>query len=76
MIKSNKGLIAQIDKQIGQCLKEIKRLIELNKELKAKINKLNTIKGIGLITIVTTLAETMGFEQFNSAKQLVQLCWL
>lgn len=71
IIKSNKGLITEIDKQIAKCLAEIKRLIELDKELKRRINKLSTIKGIGLITMVTILAETMGFEQFSSAKQLV-----
>lgn len=71
IIKSNKGLITEIDKQIAKCLSEIKRLVELDKELKVKIKKLTTIKGIGLITIVTILAETMGFEQFHSAKQLV-----
>src|SRR3978361_1751425 len=71
IIKSNKGLIAEIDKQIAKCLAEIKRLVELDKEFKSRINKLATIKGIGLITMVTILAETMGFEQFHSAKQLV-----
>lgn len=71
IIKSNKGLIVEIDKQIVKCLAEIKRLIELDKELKRKISNLATIKGIGLITIATILSETMGFEQFGSAKQLV-----
>ncbi len=71
IIKSNKTLIAEIDKQIAKCLTEIKRLVELDKELKSRIHKLATIKGVGLITIITILAETMGFEQFRSAKQLV-----
>lgn len=71
IIKSNKGLISEIDKQIAKCLAEIKRLVDLDKELKSRINKLATIKGIGLITMVTILAETMGFDQFHSAKQLV-----
>lgn len=71
IIKSNKGLIADIDKQITKCIAEIKRLVDLDRELKGRINKLATIKGIGLITMVTILAETMGFDQFHSAKQLV-----
>ncbi len=71
IIKSNKGLIAEINKQIAKCVAEIKRLVELDKELKSKVNKLATIKGVGLITIITILAETMGFEQFSSVKQLV-----
>lgn len=71
IIKSNKKLIVEIDKEIAKCLKEIKRLVELNQDLKERIRKLATIKGVGLITIVTILAETMGFEQFVNAKQLV-----
>jgi transposase len=71
IIKSNKGLLSEIDKQIAKCLAEIKRLVDLDKEFKSRINKLATIKGIGMITMVTILAETMGFYQFHSAKQLV-----
>jgi transposase len=71
ILKSNKKLISEIDKEIAKALKEIKRLIETDSSLKEKIRKLSTIKGIGMITIATILAETMGFEQFNSAKQLV-----
>ncbi len=71
IIKSNKKLIVEIDKEIVKCLKEIKRLVETDNSLKERVRKLSTIKGLGLITIATILAETMGFEQFNSAKQLV-----
>lgn len=71
ILNSNKMLINQLDKQINSCLTEIKRLVEYDNGLNEKVQKLNSIKGIGLITIVTVLAETMGFEQFNNAKQLV-----
>lgn len=70
-IKSNKGLISEIDKQIAKCLAEIKRLVDPDNELECRINKLPTIKDIGMITMITILAETMGFDQFHSAKQLV-----
>ncbi|WP_312329820.1 transposase [Sphingobacterium sp.] len=50
---------------------EIKRPVDLDKELKCRINKLATIKSIGMITMVTIIAETMGFDEFHSAKQLV-----
>lgn len=70
-IKSNKGLISEIDKQIAKCLAEIKRLVDPDNELKCRINKLATIKGIRMITMVTILAETMRFDQFHSVKQLV-----
>ena len=71
IIKSNQKLVLEIDKEIAKCVKEIKRLIESDSILKERIRKLSTIKGMGLITIATILAETMGFEQFGSAKQLV-----
>lgn len=69
--KSNKKLINEIDKEIERCLKEIKKTIEEDKVLKERLKKVLTIKGVGLITVATILAETMGFEQFHSSKQLV-----
>ncbi|RZK36275.1 IS110 family transposase [Pedobacter sp. Leaf250] len=69
--KSNKKLINEIDKEIQRCLKEIKKAIEDDKALKERVRKILTIKGVGLITVATILAETMGFEQFHSSKQLV-----
>lgn len=71
IIKSNKKLIQEIEKQIKICLAAIEKLISSDEELKEKIRKLNTIKGIGLITIATILAETSGFSGFSNAKQLV-----
>jgi len=71
ILKSNKKLIAEIDKEIGRCIGEINRLVKSAVDFHKKIEKLATIKGIGMITMVTILAETMGFEQFGSAKQLV-----
>jgi len=69
--KSNKKLINEIDKEIEKCLKEIKKTILDDKVLKERIRKVLTIKGVGLITAATIIAETMGFEQFHSSKQLV-----
>ncbi|QRQ59447.1 MULTISPECIES: IS110 family RNA-guided transposase [Sphingobacterium] len=69
--KSNKKLITEIDKEIERCLKEIKKAIEKEDVLKEHVRKVLTIKGVGLITVATILAETMGFEQFHSSKQLV-----
>lgn len=69
--KSNKKLINEIDKEIERCLKEIKKAIEHDKVLKERARKVLTIKGVGLITVATILAETMGFDQFNSSKQVV-----
>ena len=68
---SNKKLIQQIDKQIEQCKNQIQALIKSDEQLAAKIEKLMTIKGVGLMTIATIVAETLGFEHVRNVKQLV-----
>jgi transposase len=67
---SNKRLIAQIDKQIAKCQQKVKELIEADPELSVKVKKLLTIKGVGLITVATVIAETLGFEHVRNARQL------
>lgn len=71
ILNSNQKLIKQIDMQIEQCKIEIEKLIKSDNDLSNRVEKLLTIKGVGLITIATILAETFGFEHFKSAKQLV-----
>jgi transposase len=70
ILQSNKQLIVQIDKQIAKCKEEIERLIYSDEYLSQKVRKLLTIKGVGLMTIATILAETMCFERFQNIKQL------
>lgn len=69
-IKRKVKLIAFLDKQVDAICNEIKEIIESIPGLYDKINKLDTIKGVGFITIVTVLAETNCFENVASAKQL------
>lgn len=70
ILKSNQRLMDQIDKQIDACKKAIEKCIASDVHLSEKITKLSTIKGIGILTIATLVAETNGFEHFRSAKQL------
>lgn len=70
ILKSNRSLIDQIDRQIDACRKAIEKCIASDVHLSEKIAKLKTIKGIGILTIATLVAETNGFEHFRSAKQL------
>ena len=53
-----------IEKDIAQILKE-------NPELKRRIQKLTTIPGVGVLTAVTVLAETNGFNLIRNKRQLV-----
>jgi transposase len=71
IMQSNQKLIKQLDVQIINCKAEIERLIRSDMQLTEKIEKLMTIKGVGLMTVATIVAETLGFEHFKSAKQVV-----
>ena len=59
-----------IDDQVAQVEQEIKAEVELDAELKSKINKVCTAPGIGFITAVGVIAETDGFTLFRNRKQL------
>ena len=41
-----------------------------------RVKKIETIKGLQLITIVTILSETNGFAQFNNIRQVVSYAGL
>ena len=71
ILKSNKQLITSIEKQIEKIKVQIQKTIASDKELESKIDKLTSIKGVGLLTVVTIVAETFGFDQFNNIKQLI-----
>lgn len=70
ILRSNKQLIKQIDKQIKECEKKIEQLIQSDNELNEKVKKIQTIKGVGILTIATIIAETLGFQQVKNVKQL------
>lgn len=46
-------------------------MIRSDQGLTEKVDKLLSIKGVGLITVATIIAETLGFEHFKSIKQVV-----
>lgn len=56
--------------------REIKRLTMEDSEFYQRVKKVETVKGLKLITIVTILAETNGFGQFNSIRQVVSYAGL
>lgn len=74
----NKGVIkrlnqrlALIDKQIKLVEKEIETAIKVDKQLNDKVTNICKVKGLGLITVATVIAETNGFVLFTSRGQLV-----
>lgn len=70
ILRSNTKLIKEIEKQIIQVKLEIQKLIYRDEQLSKKVEKLLTIKGIGILTIATILAETLGFQYVKNIKQL------
>lgn len=75
---SNKTIIKQLDnciklfdKQLNELEKRIQEHINSNSEVKQKAINICKIKGIATLSLATILAETNGFELFESAKQLV-----
>ena len=76
--KPNKETIARtekhisfLDSQINQIEKDIKKFVDMDNELKNKMKFLLSIKGAGMVTATTIVAETNGFAAFESIKQVV-----
>jgi transposase len=75
---SNKTIVKQLDnciklfdKQLKELEKRIQEHINSNSEVKQKAINICKIKGIATLSLATILAETNGFELFESVKQLV-----
>jgi len=60
-----------IKKQIIQVEKQIKAVIQADDLIKKKIERICKIKGVGLVTVATIIAETNGFVLFTSRSQLM-----
>jgi transposase len=60
-----------MEDQIEAIESRLKELVQADWALSAKIDKLQTIPGVGFITAVTIAAETDGFALFRSRAQLV-----
>ncbi|KAA6336781.1 hypothetical protein EZS27_015080 [termite gut metagenome] len=76
IIKSYQKLVKEIDKSIEDNLIEIRKLVATDSELQQRIQKLETIKGVGFITLAIIIAETQGFELITSRKQLASYAGL
>ena len=59
-----------IKEQIKQVEKQVKQQIALDESLKERIDKVCQVKGLGLVTVATIVAETGGFVLFTNRSQL------
>lgn len=58
VLKQHSKMVALIAKQILECGHQIKVVIDSDEFLKSKIDKLTSIKGIGILSAATVVAET------------------
>jgi transposase len=79
----NKGSVARIKKQIvffnkqeQEIKAEIKELACRDQKVKEIINTIESLPGVGLLTAVTVLAETNGFELIRNKRQLTSYAGL
>ncbi len=65
-----------LSKQKREIQEEITAFVKQDDAIKGRIDRLRTIPGVGLITAVTVLAETNGFELIRNKKQLTSYAGL
>ena len=70
IIRSSKKIIAVLEKEIGKLEQQMEVLVKSDAQLHAKIKDLCTTPGCALTTAAAIVAETNGFKEFTSAKQL------
>ena len=69
--KSVRKVIATLEREIEKLEQQLKELVKSDEQVQAKIKDLCSIPGCKLITATGIVAETGGFREFTSAKQLV-----
>jgi transposase len=62
--------------ELSRRIDQVEKRLQLLADQDAVIQKLLSLKGIGLITAVTLRAEVAQFERFRSGKQLARYCGL
>ncbi|MDF2193793.1 IS110 family transposase [Paraflavitalea sp. CAU 1676] len=70
ILDSTRSIIRKLDNEIVKCAAQIQQLLIKEEWLEEKVNKIQTIKGVGFITIAIILAETQGFRLIKNGKQL------
>ena len=70
VIKRLKQRLKLIEQQIKQVEKQLNQCIDKDPMLKERIDKIWLVKGLGIITVVSVIAETAGFDLFTSQSQV------
>lgn len=70
IIKSKKDIIKKLDEHLKKIREEIEKLIFSEQWLASKVEKVLTIKGVGIMTAAIIISETRGFEFVQNIRQL------
>lgn len=70
-LKRAKSLLRFLQKQIKEAEADIEKAVRANAEIQQKTDKVCSIKGVGIITAATVIAETNGFALFKNKAQVV-----
>lgn len=76
VIKMKLHMISFYDQQLKAIEDEIKILVKADEKLDLKIKNIETVKGLGFITIIKVLSEVNGFLLFKNIGQLVSYAGL
>lgn len=68
--QSSKKIIVMLEREIGKLDKEMEKVVMSDPEVASKVKDLCTIPGCAITTVAAIVAETNGFKEFDSAKQL------
>jgi transposase len=68
--------IAFLEQSVQSIENEIKRITGQDKDFNERVNKIATVNGLQMLTIVTVLCETNGFNLFNNLRQVVSYAGL
>lgn len=71
-----KKRIAFVDNQLKEIRTELTGLLNQDAEIKQLIKQLCTLPGVGLLTAITVVAETNGFELIRNKRQLASYAGL
>jgi len=75
-LKRMNARIKFLNKQEKEIKKEINEIVKNDLELKKELVNICTIPGVGMLTAVTVLAETNGFELIRNKRQLTSYAGL
>lgn len=70
------ALLNELDKQVENNKKLIKKTVESDSDLKERVARITTIKGVGYLTAVAIIAETDGFSLIGNRRQLASFAGL